>query len=78
VRDTRLLRGGRGVEVAKDLDEIAFCPIWAVRECEYADEQRQKWDQREEDLVGDRTGEERTIVFREAQDDRSAARNGAG
>jgi hypothetical protein len=78
VRDAGLLRGGRGVNVAKNLDEIAFGAIRAERESEDADEQGEKGNQREEDLVRDGTGEERAIVVREALDERSAAPNGAG
>jgi hypothetical protein len=78
VRDTGLLRGRRGVDVAQDLDEVAFGALRSVDEGKDADEQREKRDQRKEDLVRDRTGEEGAIVVREALDERSAARNGAG
>ena len=76
--DAGLLRGGRGVDVAKDLDEIALRPILAIHECEDADEQREKRDEGEEDLVCDRAGEEWAIVVRKVLNDRSAARDAAG
>ena len=76
--DASLLGGGRRVDVAKDLDEIALGAIRAVRESENADEQREERYQREEDLVGDRASEEGAIVLSEGQDDRSNARNDAG
>ena len=76
--DADLLLGGRGVNVAKDLDEILLGALGPVDEGEDADEQREKRDQREEDLVRDRAREERAIVVREALDDGSAARNRAG
>jgi hypothetical protein len=76
--DPRFLRGGRGIDVAKDLDQIALGAIRPVHEREDADEQREKWDERKEDLVRDGTGEEWTLVRGEALDDGSAARNGAG
>jgi hypothetical protein len=78
VRDAGLLRGGRGVNVAKDRDEIALRPIRAIDEGEDTDEQGEKRDEPEEDLIGDRAGEEGAIVVREALDDRAAARNSAG
>jgi hypothetical protein len=62
----------------QDLDEVAFGTLRSVDESKDADEQREKRDQRKEDLVRDCTGEEGTIVVREALDERSAARNGAG
>jgi hypothetical protein len=62
----------------QDLDEVAFGTLLSVDESKDADEQREKRDQRKEDLVRDRTGEEGAIVVREALDERSAARNGAG
>jgi hypothetical protein len=77
VRDARLLRGGRGVDVAKDVDEILLGAIRAEGEREDADEQREEWDQREEDLVGDGASEETAIVVGEALDECSAARYGA-
>lgn len=76
--DASLLRRRRGVHIAKELDEVLLGPIRPVREREEADDEREERDQREEDLVGDRASEERAIVFREALDDRAAARNGAG
>jgi hypothetical protein len=78
VGDARLLGGGRGVDVAKDLDEIVLGSVRAVREGENADEQREERDEREEDLVGDRAGVEGAIVLSEALDDRAAAPDGAG
>ena len=78
VRDAGFLRGGGGIDTAKELDEVALGAIGAVYESEDADEQGEKWDQREEDLICDRPGEEGTIVVREVRDDRSAARDGAG
>jgi hypothetical protein len=77
VRDARFLRGGRGVDVAKDVDEILLRAIRAEGEREDADQQREKWDQREEDLVGDGAGEETAIVVGKALDDRPAASYGA-
>ena len=78
VRDTGFLGSRRGVDVAQDFDEVAFGALRPVDEGENADEQREERDEREEDLVRDRTGEEGAIVLREALDERSAARNSAG
>jgi hypothetical protein len=78
VGDPRFLRGGRWVDVAKDLDQIALGAIGPVREREEAHEQREKRDEREEDLVRDRAREERTVVVGEVRDDGSATRNRAG
>ena len=78
VGDAGLLRGRRGIDVAKDFDQIALGAIRAVDEREDANEEREQWDEREEDLVRDRTGEEGAIVVREALNERSAARNRAG
>ena len=78
MRDPGLLRGGRGVDVANDLDQIALGAICTVDERQDADEEREKRDEREEDLVRDRAREERAVVLSEALDDRAAARNGAG
>lgn len=78
MRDTGFLGSRRGVDVAQDFDEVAFGALRPVDEGENADEQREERDEREEDLVRDRTGEEGAIVLREALDERSAARNSAG
>jgi hypothetical protein len=78
VRDAVLLRGGRGIDVSKDLDEIALGSILPVDERENADEQGEEWNEREENLVRDRAREEGTVVRGEAHDDRSHACDGAG
>ena len=72
----------------EDLLDLKMLPAWANEparandyadfEGEDADEQGKQRDEREEDLVRDRTGEERAIVVREALNERSAARNRAG
>src|SRR5438132_764264 len=59
--DPRFLRCRGWVDVAKDLDEIAFGAIWPVHEREHSDEQREKRDERKEDLVRDGAGEEGTL-----------------
>jgi len=78
VGDAGLLRGCRGVDVAQDLDQIAFGAIRPVDEREDADEKREQRDEREKDLVGDRACEESAVVVGKANDDGSSARNGAG
>src|SRR5438309_3155720 len=78
VGDARLLGGGRGIDVAKDLDEIVLGSVRAVREGQDADEEGEERDQSKEDLVRDRAGEKRAIVCGEAHDDGSAARKSAG
>jgi hypothetical protein len=78
VGDTRLLRGRRRVNLAKDLDKIALGAIRPVDEGKNSDEQCEERDQREEDLVCDRAGEEATLVLGEALDGGSRARDGAG
>jgi len=78
VGNADLLLGCRRVDVPNDLDEILLGALGPVDEGEDADEQREKRDQREEELVRDRAGEERAIVVREALDGGSAARNRAG
>jgi hypothetical protein len=78
VGDARLLGGGRGIDIAKDLDEIVLGSVRTVREGQDADKQREERDEGKEDLVRDGAGEKRAIVCREAHDDGSAARKGAG
>jgi hypothetical protein len=78
VSDPRFLRGGRGIDITKELDQIALGAIGPIDERQDADEERKERDEREEDLVGDRAGEERAVVVGETLDDGSAARNRAG
>jgi hypothetical protein len=73
--DARLLVGGRGVQRAEDLHQLAFRALGSVDEREDSDEQRQQRDQREKDLVGDRAGEEGTVVRGEVVEDRTDARD---
>jgi hypothetical protein len=78
VGDARFLLRCRGVDIAKELDEILLGPIRAIDEGQDTDEQRKKRDEREEDLVRDGAREEGAIVVREALDDRPGARKRAG
>jgi hypothetical protein len=78
VRDARLLRRRRRVDLAKDLDQIALRPIGPVHERKNSDEQRKQRDEREKDLVRDRAGEEAAFVLGEALDGRTRASSGAG
>jgi len=78
VSDPRFLRGGRGVDAPEDLDQIALRAVGPVGERQDADKEREQRDQREEDLIRDRAGEEGAVVVGEARDGRPAARNGAG
>ena len=77
-RDARLLRGGRGVDLAEDLDELALRAIRSVDEAEHADDEREQRNEPEEDLVGERAGEERAFVGDKPSDDPAAARERAG
>jgi hypothetical protein len=78
VGDAGLLRCRRGVDVAKDVDQIALGAIGTVDERKDANEKREQRDECEEDLVRDRAGEESALVSGKADDDGSAARNSAG
>ena len=78
MRDPRLLRRRRRVDLAKDLDQVALGTVGAVHECEDSDEQREERDQREEDLVRDRAGEEAALGLAEAHDYGTRATSGAG
>ena len=49
-----------------------------VNEREDSNEEREKRNEGEEDLVRDRAGQEGTVVVGEAHDDRAGARNVAG
>jgi hypothetical protein len=72
------LRGRGRVDVAEDLDEIAFGSIRTIREGKDPDDQREKRNQREEDLIRDRASEEGAIVGGEAHDRRPRTRKNPG
>src|SRR5438105_1369950 len=63
-----LLARGRGQQAANDGHELGLRALGAIDEAEDADDQGQQRDEREEDLVGDRAGEERTVVGEERAD----------
>src|SRR6267143_1649740 len=74
-RDSRLLRGSRGVDLANDLDDLTLRPIRPVDESEHTDDEREQRDEPEEDLVGDGAREEGTIVGEEAFQNGAGARD---
>ena len=78
VGDARFLGRRRRVNLAKDLNQVALRSIGTVDERENSDEQRKQRDQREKDLVRDRTGEEPALVLAEALDGRPRASCDAG
>src|SRR5207248_10322388 len=63
-----LLTGGGRQQSANDGHELRLCALGAIDEAEDADDQGQERDEREEDLVGDRAGEERPVVGEERAD----------
>lgn len=67
--DLRLLARGSGERPADDPPELELGLLGAVDESEDADDEREERDEGEEDLVGDRAGEERAVVVEERADD---------
>ena len=65
-RDTGLLRARRRIDRPDYLDDLPLRSVGSIDERERTDDQREQRDEREEELIGDRRGEERTLVFDEA------------